>query len=293
MIKAGLSRIVFFFLYLLSLSPFWFLYLLSDGIYIILYHIIGYRRQVVYHNLVNSFPGKSKEEIKVIEKKYYRYLSDLVVESVKMISISASEVKRRMKAVNPELVTKYHQQNKSIIAAVAHYGNWELAAHRFSLIPEYQKIIVYKPLSNKQADLYYQRIRSRFGALLVPMKSTLRKLVELKRELTFTVLVSDQTPVQHESHYFTRFLNQPTALFLGVEKMAVMFDTVVVFADVRCVKRGYYEYKIVTLFENAKNTEPYAITDTHTKYLEEMIRREPQYWLWSHRRWKFKPEGVI
>ncbi|EHQ29281.1 lysophospholipid acyltransferase family protein [Mucilaginibacter paludis] len=293
MIKAGLSRIVFFFLYLLSLLPFWFLYLLADGIYIVLYKIIGYRREVVYQNLINSFPGKGAEEIKVIEKKYYRYLADLIVETIKMISISANEVKRRMKATNPELVTHYYNQNKSIIAAVAHYGNWEMAAHRFSLIPEYQKIIVYKPLSNKRADQYYQQIRGRFGAMLVPMKSTLRKLAALKNELTFTVLVSDQTPVQHEAQYFTRFLNQPTALFLGVEKMAVMFDTVVVFADVRCVKRGYYEYKIVTLFDYAKQTQPYEITDTHTKYLEEMINREPQYWLWSHRRWKFKPEGAV
>jgi KDO2-lipid IV(A) lauroyltransferase len=293
MIKAGLSRIVFSFLYLLSLMPFWFLYVLSDCIYVFLFYVLSYRRKVVQDNLRNSFPNKADVELKQIEKDYYRYLGDLIVESVKSISISAKEVERRMVNLNPEVVANYFAEGKSIIAAVGHYCNWELAAHRFSLVPEYKKIIVYKPLSNKIADAYYQKIRSRFGAMLVPMKGTLRKLAELKNELTFTVLVSDQTPVRHETHYFTQFLNQPTAVFLGVEKMAVMFNTVVIFADVRRVKRGFYEYSYVPLFDNAKQTAPFEITDTHVHCLETMIRREPQYWLWSHRRWKFKPEGSI
>lgn len=291
MIKAGLSSVVIFFLYLLSLLPFWLLYILSDAIYIILYHIIGYRRDVVEDNLRNSFPEKSAAELKIIEKQYFRYLGDLMVETIKMITISESEVKRRMKAKNPELVSNYYRQGKSIIAAVAHYGNWELAAHAFSLIPEYEKVIVYKPLSNKIADAYYQKIRARFGATLVAMRGTLRKLAELKNQLTFTVLVSDQTPVQHEAQYFTEFLNQQTPVFLGVEKMALMFNSVVIYGDIRCIKRGYYEYTIVPLFENAKATALYEITNTHVKYLETMINKAPQYWLWSHRRWKFKPEN--
>ncbi len=293
MIKKGLSRLVIFFLYLVSLLPFWILYLLSDLLYLIIFYIVGYRRKVVQDNLRNSFPGKTVEELNTIERNFYKYFADLIVETVKMISISADEVRRRMIPTNPELVTKYYGQQKHLIGAVAHYGNWELAAHSFGLINEYKKVIVYKPLSNKSADSFYKQVRERFGSILVPMKATLRKLVELKNDLTFTVLVSDQTPVQHEAHYYTTFLNQPTAVFLGVEKIALMLDAAVVFCYVRRIKRGYYEYTLLPITTNSKQTSQYEITELHVRELEKMILNEPQYWLWSHRRWKFKPEDAF
>jgi len=292
MIKEGLSRLVIFFLYLLSLLPFWILYLLSDFLYLVIFYIIGYRRKVVQENLRNAFPNKSEKERKDIEKKYFKYLADLVVETIKLITISEKEVIKRVKATNSDLVETYFQQGKSIIGAVGHYCNWEMAAHRFSFLTEYKRIIVFKPLSNKRADDFFTKVRGRFGAILVPMRKTLRTIAEYRNELTFTVLVSDQTPVQHEAHYFTTFLNQPTAVFLGVEKIAKMTDSAVVFCDIRRVKRGYYEYTLVPMTDNAKDSEPYEITNTHVKYLEMMINRQPEFWLWSHRRWKFKPEDV-
>ena len=292
MIKKGLSSLLICFLYALSLLPFWLLYILADGIYVLLYYISGYRRKVVWQNLQNAFPKKTGKELHRIEKQYYKYLADLMVESIKMISIGEAEVKRRMHALNPELIDKYYAEGKSIIGVVGHYGNWELAAHRFSLIGGHKKIIVYKPLSNKTADSYYKKIRERFGALLVPMKGTLRTLAQLKNQPTFTVLVADQTPVKAETQYFTNFLNQATAVFLGPEKIAKSFNSVVVFCDVRRVKRGFYEYRFAPLCENAAQTTEHEITELHVKYLEKMIEQEPQYWLWSHRRWKFKPEDL-
>jgi KDO2-lipid IV(A) lauroyltransferase len=293
MIKKAFSGVLIFFLYLMSLLPFWILYLLADFIYLVLYYLTGYRRAVVQLNLRNSFPNKASAELKAIEKQYYKYLGDLTVETIKMITISEKEVRRRMLPTNPEVVESYYRQGRSIIGAVGHYGNWELAALGFSLIPNYHKVIVYKPLSNKKADEFYQRVRGRFGAILVSMKGTLRKLVELKKQLTFTVLVSDQTPVRHETQYYTTFLNQQTAVFLGVEKTAKMLNSVVIFGDVQRVKRGFYQYTIVPLTENAAATADHQITDLHVQYLEKMIKREPAFWLWSHRRWKFNPEEMF
>jgi KDO2-lipid IV(A) lauroyltransferase len=292
MIKKGLSRIVFFFLYLVSLLPFWVLYFVSDIIFVVLFYITGYRRKVVQENLRNSFPDKNQQELNDIEKKYYRYLADLIVETVKMITISKKEVLRRINLTNPELIENYYAEGRSLIAAVGHYCNWELCVLRFSLIPQYEKIMVYKQLSNAESDKYYLKVRGRFGVTLVQMRSTLRKLTELRRSLTFTVLAADQTPVQHETQYFTRFLNQQTAVFQGIEKMAIMFNSVIVFGKIKRVKRGFYEYKFVTMVDEPKQTQPYEITDLYLKTLEDMINEEPQYWLWSHRRWKFKPEAT-
>jgi len=292
MIKKGLSRIVFFFLYLISLLPFWFLYFIADILFIIIFYIVGYRRKVVQENLRNSFPDRDQKNLSDIEKKYFKYLADLIVETIKMITISEKEVLRRINLTNPELIEKYYADGRSLIAAVGHYCNWELCVLRFSLIPQYEKIMVYKPLSNVESDNYYLKVRGRFGVTLVQMRSTLRKLTELRRSLTFTVLAADQTPVQHETQYYTRFLNQQTAVFEGIEKMAIMFNSVIVFGKIKRVKRGFYEYKFVTMVDEPKQTQPYEITNLYLKTLEDMINDEPQYWLWSHRRWKFKPKAA-
>jgi KDO2-lipid IV(A) lauroyltransferase len=292
MIKKGLSRLGTFFLYLISLLPFWFLYLIADVLFIILYYITGYRRKVVEDNLRNSFPEKSEKERKLIEKKYFRYMADLIVESIKAISISATDAERRMKPTNPELVEHYLNNGKSIICVASHYGNWELGVLSFGLLTEKRRIGIYKPQSNEVFTDFFNNTRSRFGTTMISMKQTLRKLIEYKNEPTITLFGSDQTPVKHEINYFTTFLNQPTAVFLGAEKLSKMANSVVLFHQINFIKRGYYTYTFITLFENPGETKPYEITDAHVKYLEGIIREKPEYWLWSHRRWKFKPEDI-
>jgi len=292
MINKGLSYIGIFFLYLLSLLPFWLLYLISDVLFVFIYYVIGYRKKVVQQNLQNAFPEKTAQERKDIERKYFRYLADLIMETIKTISISSEEVTKRVKATNPELVHKLLNIDKKIVAVAGHYGNWELLALSITSITDKKFMIIYKPLTNKTFDHFFIKIRSRFRGIPVAMKMVLRKMVELKNEPFITVLLGDQTPVRHESTYFTTFLNQPTAVFLGLEKMAKSFDCLVYFCDVRRVKRGYYTYTAVPLVDDAKDSAPYEITKAHVHYLEKMIREEPQYWLWSHRRWKFKPEDI-
>ncbi|MDB4927406.1 lysophospholipid acyltransferase family protein [Mucilaginibacter sp.] len=290
MIKKGLLRLGIFFLYLISLLPFWFLYLISDCLFVVLYYIIGYRRKVVQENLQNAFPEKSASERNDIEKKYFRYLADLIMETIKMISISQEELKRRVIDTNPTMVLNYLKKGKSVTAVSGHYCNWEMAGLEFSVFTKF--FVIYKPLSNAIFDEFFIKVRSRFGSIPVPMKQTLRKMIAFKNEPTVAVFAGDQTPVKEESNYFTNFLNQPTAVFQGIEKVAKLIDSVVIFYDMRRVKRGYYTYTVVPLVENAKASAPHEITNAHVQYLESMIRREPQYWLWSHRRWKFKPQDV-
>ncbi|BAU54585.1 lysophospholipid acyltransferase family protein [Mucilaginibacter gotjawali] len=292
MIKKGLSRLGTYFLYLISLLPLWFLYGVSDVLFVILYHIVHYRRKVVQENLRNSFPEKTETERKLIERKYFKYMADLMVETIKSVSMSAKEVKRRMVCTNPQLMEHYFSQGKSILAAAGHYCNWEMACLDFGFLTNNRRMVIYKPQSNEVFTEFFNRTRSRFGATLVPMRQTLRKLIEYKNELTFTVLASDQTPTREDAKYFTTFLNQPTAVFLGVEKLTRVMNCVVIFYKIELVKRGYYTYTLVPLVEEPKNTKPYEITEIHVKYLESLIREKPEYWLWSHRRWKIKPEDV-
>jgi KDO2-lipid IV(A) lauroyltransferase len=290
MINKGLSRLGTFFLYLISLLPFWFLYLISDFLFFIVYRVIGYRRKVVQENLLKAFPEKTGEERRYIEKKYYKYLADLIVETVKMVTASEKSILKRITATNGELIDKYFDEGRSIMLAVGHYGNWEMSALMVSTLVKKRLLIVYKPLTNNIFDNFFNKMRSRFGAEMIAMKNVLRTMVKEKNNIIMSVFVADQTPVQHEATYFTTFLNQPTAFFLGIEKIAKLTDPVVVFGDLKYVKRGHYEYTGIVLTENAKETAEYEITDKYVRCLETMIKRQPQYWLWSHRRWKFKPE---
>ncbi|MFD0793883.1 lysophospholipid acyltransferase family protein [Mucilaginibacter litoreus] len=292
MLRKAASYAGIFFLYLISLLPFWLLYFIADVLYVVIYYLIRYRVSVVRQNLTNSFPERSDADRRKIEKQYFHYLTDLVVETVKMISVSESSLRKRMKPTNPELVQHYFGQGRSIIAAAGHYCNWEMAALAFGLLTNEKRVIVYKPLQNEDFNRLFNNVRARFGAMLVSMKQTLRTMIAIKNELSFSVLVSDQTPVAHEINYFTTFLNQPTAVFLGIEKLAKMIDAVVIFYRIDRVKRGYYTYTLVPLIEQPKTTTGHEITEAHVHYLEKLIQEKPQYWLWSHRRWKHRPEDI-
>src|SRR3546814_6365998 len=183
-----------FFIYLLSLLPFRVLYVLSDLGYVLLYHIIGYRKAVVFNNLKNAFPEKSKEERRQIARKFYRFLPDLLVEAIKMRSISTRDVEKRMLMCQTEELERHFRAGKGVIAVTAHYGNWELGIHRISLFTEHQALLIYKPLHNKAFDTVYNAIRSRFGAIMVPMKLTLRKIIAYRHQPHISVFVADQTP---------------------------------------------------------------------------------------------------
>jgi KDO2-lipid IV(A) lauroyltransferase len=291
-LKNALLRLAILLLYLISLLPFWLLFIISDCLYILIYYIVHYRRKVVRQNLTNSFPEKSVTEIKTIEKKFFRYFADFIVETVKAISISEKQLRKRVVLTNPELLDHYYNNGRNLIAVGAHYCNWELAGLNFPFYTDKKFMVVYKPLSNAVFDRFFYRIRKRFGTIPVAMRQTMRKLVELKNESSAVALLGDQTPSRDELDYFVDFLNQKTPVFLGIEKLAKAANSVILYYDMVRVKRGYYNYTLITLFDEPKQTQPYEITNAHVKYLENIIKRAPEYWLWSHRRWKFKPEDA-
>lgn len=282
-------RIISALIYLISLLPLRVLYVISDFFYIILYHLTGYRRKVVFNNLKNSFPEKTINELKAIEKRYYRYLADLIIESVKSFTISPEEIKMRFVIKNLSAITTHLNNGRPVIAVSGHYGNWEWGSLAISQLLKDDILIVYKPLSNKRFESLINSVRSKFGAVMVPMKSTLRKLSEYKNKPYLLALVGDQTPTKEESNYFTNFLNQDTAVFLGVEKIAVKFDNPIVYFNITRIKRGYYECEIKPLVNNPKLTSKFEITKLHTMELERNIQKAPEFWLWSHKRWKFSP----
>lgn len=285
-------RITAFLLFLISLLPFWLLYLLSDILFFFLYHVFRYRRNVVAKNLLNSFPEKSISDLKGIEKRFYRHLTDLILESVKTLTISSREIKKRYVFSNLHLISRHLDAGRSVIAVSGHYGNWEWGPVAIGLEFKEKVFVVFKPISDKRFEHLINSMRSRFGTVMVPMKQTLRKLHEYKDEPHILVLVGDQTPTREESQYFTTFLNQPTAVFLGVEKIALKTKDPIIYFTINKIKRGYYECIVKSLVEFPGECSDFEITEAHTRELENNIRLKPEYWLWSHRRWKFSPENL-
>lgn len=277
------------FLYLISILPFPLFYMVSDGVYFLLYRVIGYRKKVVYENLKNSFPEKTHEELKLIEKKFYHYLCDLFLETLKTLTISKKQAIKRCafnentKAIFKEL----YDQKKSCIVVMGHFGNWEWAGNSFSLINPQQLYVIYHPLSNKNFDKLMYNMRSRFGTKLYAMKDTMREMIKNRHEINATAFIADQTPAP-ESAYWTTFLNQDTPVFWGTEKIAQKLNFPVVYVTVNRVKRGYYEVNTEYLAMEPKNTKEGEISELHTKKLEKDIKAQPEVWLWSHRRWKHK-----
>lgn len=290
MIKKSFSHIGVVFLSFLSLLPTQLLYLISAICYYILYYAVGYRKKVVRENLVNSFPEKSIEEIIVIEKEFFRYLSDLTFEIIKMSSISKKELQKRVKFTNLDLVEHHFKKGESVLACTGHYGNWEWGMLALGLNLSEKAYVIYKPLNNTIFDNWFLKMRGRFGNTGVPMRQTLRMLTSTKNKPSMFCFASDQSPVRGESHYWIDFLNQDTAALLGLEKIAMQTNRPIFYFKLKFIKRGYYEVDCVPICPKPEHTEKHEITNTHFEFLEDIIKEEPSYWLWSHRRWKNKRE---
>jgi KDO2-lipid IV(A) lauroyltransferase len=272
----------------LSWLPLNVLYVLSDLLYLLLYKVFKYRQKVVRNNLVNSFPGKSIKEIIRIEQKFYSHLCDLIVESISLFSISEKELAQRCKLLNPEILDQFYEQKKSLIIVAGHYNNWEMTATIMSTQVKHQAIGIYTPMSNKFFDRKFLKSRERFGLKMVSKKLVKEEFENNKERLTATLFATDQSPTFSKRVHWTIFLNQCTPVFLGAERFAKEYDLPVLYAYVNKIKRGYYETKIVVLENEPARTSDGEITDKHTGRLEQQIKETPQYWLWTHKRWKRK-----
>jgi Kdo2-lipid IVA lauroyltransferase/acyltransferase len=278
----------------IGLLPLRVLYFFSDLTYYLIFHILKYRKKVVFENLRNSFPRKSDEEIRIVAKKFYRHLCDLFFETLYQSAMKEEEIKRRVIFKNPEIIDEYYRKGKHIAAVMGHYNNWEWMCG-FPLITQYRCITIYRQLKDKVFDKHMFDMRSRFGAELVPMKMSIRKIYEYNQsgQLTITAFISDQAPPREKALFWIDFLNQDTPVYLGPQQIAKKLDMAVVFFKMKKIKRGYYEFEFVPLSDNASQTNGNEITIAHVRELEKLIADQPQYWLWSHRRWKVKRDVGI
>lgn len=290
MIKKTFSPIGIFFLNFLSLLPLSLLFFFADLAYYIVYYLVPYRKKVVRENLCNAFPEKTMPEIILIEKKFFKNLVSIVFEVIKMRSMSRSAVKKRVKFLNLDRLETYLDNGKSVLACTGHYCNWELGVLALGLNLPKPVNVIYKPLSDKAYDDWFHHIRTRFGNKFIPMRQTLRAMAGTRNETNVFCFAGDQTPVKEETHYWINFLNQPTAVLLGLEKIALQTNRPIFYFKTRLVKRGYYEIDCIPLCLDPKSTTGHQITDMQFGLLENIIKEEPAYWLWSHRRWKHKPD---
>jgi KDO2-lipid IV(A) lauroyltransferase len=278
----------------LSWLPYWVLFLISDILYYLIYYLIGFRKNVVFQNLTNSFPDKSSDDIKQLAKKFYRHFCDLIVESVKLFSISEQEIIRRSKFKNPELLNHYYDQGKSIILVAGHYGNWENFAKNCDLQMKHQAVGIYQPLTNTFMEKKFSASRSLYGVILLPKRQVKQYFTENKHLLKCVIFGADQSPSGRTKrvHWMT-FLNQDTAVMFGTEKYAKEYNYPVIFAGVNKIKRGIYEIWFELLEENPPDTPHGEITEKHTRRLEQQILAQPEYYLWTHKRWKRKRSDFL
>ena len=282
-------NLLYAFGWIVTLLPLRILYIFSDIFYPIIYYIIGYRKTVVRKNIKKSFPEKREKELRRIERRFYRFFCDLFVESMYEIHISKKEIKRRFEFVNYESASQQCAESKSVMIMTAHYGNWEWGVNFPLFLPkEIMAYQIYKKLSNKQFDTFMYKLRAKFGGINVEKRDLLRTMLKMKAENNhgLYLMISDQTPAAKKIHYWTNFLNQDTPALTGTEQLARKFNYPVYYAETKRIKRGYYQCELIPISMNSAETAKFEITEKYMQLLQKTIETQPEYWLWSHRRWK-------
>lgn len=281
-------HILFFLLYLLSLLPMRLLYLLSDGLFFPLFHIVKYRRKVVEKQLDECFPEKSMQERRAIERQFYHFFCDYLVEVIKLFSISKKEMMRRMKFVGIEQVREELKDKKFCFLYLGHYCNWEYIASLSYWLPEIHCGQIYHRIYNQAFDELFLKLRGQFGGESILMKDTLRRILTLRNQEKKVMIgfIADQLPKWENMHHWTTFLNHDTSFFIGAERIAKQVDAALYYVDVERVKRGYYQVRFRLMTLHPKEFPDYELTDQYARLLEESILRQPAYWLWTHKRWK-------
>lgn len=275
-----------FMILLVRVMPFGMMYAFSDFVYLIIYHVVGYRKKVVVTNLSQSFPQKSSDEIRLMTKKFFHHLCDISLESLKGFSMRPDEIISRHHILNPETADQFYDKGVSIITVPGHYNNWEWGSLSPGLQIKFPIVAFYKPLSNKRVDLYIKQHRAKFHTLLASIKETALTFESLAHSTQGYIMAADQNPTNMKECYWIDFLQRDTAWLHGPEKYSRKYNFPVLYVDIQKVKRGYYELKLVVLTENPALLPNGEITRMYVEQLEKSICKEPAYWLWSHRRWK-------
>jgi KDO2-lipid IV(A) lauroyltransferase len=272
--------------------PFRIKYFLSDILSPAINHLVGYRKKVILNNLKNSFPQMNDTQIKSITNSFYRHLTDLIFEIIKLDSLSETELFRRVAVSGEDILTKLAEQKKGVVMVMSHSGNWEWTSQRVCFSGrcfDYVGVIA-KEVSDPYFDQYFTDIRMKLqkgNSEIIPFTQTARYLASIRNKTSMIITIADQTPHKDQIQYRTDFLNQDSGVFLGPERIAKSLNYAVVFCHVTKTGRGFYhiDYELIT--DAAKEKQPFEITNSHVKMLEDDIRKQPEIWLWSHRRWKY------
>ncbi|RIH66199.1 hypothetical protein D1164_04620 [Mariniphaga sediminis] len=282
------SNIGIFFLKQVARFPFPVLYFLSGLFFLIVYYVVGYRKKVVLENLKKSFPEKSEKELKSIFRKFYKHLGDLMLEVIKLGKMKETDFRKRITVKNAESVNRFFEEGKSVVVLTMHYNNWEWASC-FPLFIKHKILGVYKPLHNPQYDVFVYQNRQRMGAEMISNFQVLRRVIKAntEKEPVFIWLAGDQTPPFFHKFWLT-FLNQETMFYPGPAAISRRFNYPVFFQKTVKKQRGVYEISFDLLFENPQEFSETEIMKAYIRKMEATIREQPEYYLWSHKRWKNK-----
>lgn len=276
--------------YILSLLPLGILYLLSDIAYLIMYHVVRYRRHIVRHNLTTSFPEKDKKEIKRIERKFYRWFCDYFVETIKLLSISDRELHRRLQIVGADDIERHFEAGQDCAGMLGHYCNWEWLSCTGIAFPEGRKMgLVYKPLRSQTFDRLFRRIRSsQPSSIVVPKNDILREIVKLRRAQVRSLFgyIADQGPRYNNIHLWLPFLNHDTGVFTGSERIIRKMNNAVYYLEMSRPRRGYYTATFHLITDDPNSLPEHELTRRFFALLEKTIKQQPEFYLWTHNRWK-------
>ncbi len=276
----------YFFILPISYLPKYFLYFFSNLLYVFLGRVLKYRKKIIHKNLKNSFPEKSENEIFEIRNNFYKHFCDLIVESFSGFSISRKSIEQKITIKNQDLLNDFAEKGQNIILIGGHYNNWEMTAQRMPLVFKHELFAIYKPIKNKFYDRKMKSSREKFGLNMISMKETKAYFTNETDTPRAIIFGSDQSPSNSKKAYWTRFLNQDSAFLYGAEKYAKSFNWPVIYVSINKIKRGDYlvEYQLIT--QKPKEESYGEIIKKFAFLLESDIKNQPEYWLWTHNRWK-------
>lgn len=274
---------------LFSKLPLRVFYMISDLMYLVIYHIVGYRRKVILENLQNSFPTKSPLEIKEIQKKFYVNFCDYIVETFKSFTISSTELRVRVQHINQEIFHEAKAENKNVILLAGHIFNWEWYNALATIIPQENSFPVYRKVQNGFWEENIKTLRNRFGNQALEAKEVVRHIFRNPNDgNSVYMFVADQTPHISEVTYGLNFLNQKTPVFVGYDKLSTRMDLAFVFCEMKKVKRGYYQINYHRIYPDGEKFVEHEVVKKFHHLLENTINKRPDNYLWSHRRWKYQ-----
>jgi Kdo2-lipid IVA lauroyltransferase/acyltransferase len=280
-----------FLIKILSYFPLPVLYLISNFLSFALTTIIGYRKKVIFRNLMIAFPHFSEKEIKMISQKFYKNLCDIIVETIKAYSITAEQLSERVRITNIDLINQYFDKQVPVIVMTSHLCNWEWLLMSNCILLNYKVDAVYKQLKNKSYDELMKKIRGRFGANMIEKDSLIRDIARRRNIPRILAMVSDQSPASSKTNVWYRFFGKSVPFYAGAEKISQMTNYPVLFVSMKRVKRGFYEVSF-TEIKTLNGNNDTQVTQKYAELVERAIKENPSDWLWSHKRWKHSKETV-